>query len=76
MTQPTHVTFYQLLGGVLFLATPALGALAFLRAVPVDKFVLGAIALPAVGGIALMRPKLLDRGVRAASRRIGGGHAD
>lgn len=73
--KPTHVTFYQGLGALLLVADVALVALALIAAGPIDKFVLGALTLPLIGAIALMRPQILDRGVRAAVRRVGGSDA-
>lgn len=66
----THVTFYQGLGALLLVADLGVVALVLVSHTPVDKFVLGLAALPVVGGLALLRPQLLDRWVRTGMRKV------
>lgn len=74
MKPVTHVTFYQALGALLLLADVGVVTLVVLRGVPIDRYVVGLAALPLIGALALLRPTLLDRGVRAVTQRFGGGH--
>lgn len=70
MTHTPVTRFYRNLGAVLFLADVVLTGVVFALHIPVDKFVVVALALPAIGGLALMRPEILNRAVKYGASKL------
>lgn len=70
MTRENVTPFYRLLGAVLLIGGMVLVGLTVEKGVAIDKWTAIVLGLAFLGGIALLRPEVLDRGVRAAARRI------
>lgn len=65
-------TFYRNLGAVLLLGDLGLTATVFLRGIPVDKWVVIALSFGFIGGLALLRPALVNRAVKYGVSKLPG----
>ena len=70
----THreVVFYRNLGAVLLVGDLALTATVFLKGITVDKWVVIALSFGFIGGLALLRPELVNRVVRYGASKLPG----
>lgn len=70
MSKEAVGSFYRILGAVLLVGGMGLVGLALVKGVAIDKWTAIVLGLAFLGGIALLRPEILDRGVRATMRRV------
>lgn len=67
-----ETVFYRNLGAVLLVGDMLLTAYVFTQGIAVDKWVVIALSFGFIGGLALLRPELVNKAVRYGASKIPG----